>query len=143
MSGIEENKALVRQYFEEIDRRGEESVIDQFVSENFVDHSPSPGCTSNLEGLKAAFRMFLTGSPGTHRIEDMIAEGDKVVVRVTGEGVHSGNLFGIPPTQREFTATGITILRITDGKIVERWAEVDMLGTLQQLGVIPESQTAV
>lgn len=113
------------------------------MSEDFVDDGPAPGCAPNLEGLKAAFRMFLTGSPGTYRIDDMIAEDDKVVIRLTGQGVHSGDLFGIPPTHREFTATGITILRIADGKIVERWVEVDMLGTLQQLGAIPDSQTAV
>ena len=140
---VEENKALVREYFEEIDRTGDESVLERYVSADFVDHSPSPGCPPDLDGLKAAFRVFRSGSPGTHRIDDIIAEGDKVVVRVTGQGVHSGDLFGIPATQREFTATGITILRVADGKIVERWAEVDMLGTLQQLGVIPESQTRV
>ena len=140
---VEENKALVRRYFDEIDRTGNESVVDHYVSADFVDHSPSPGCTPDLEGLKAAFRMFRTGSPGTHRIEDIVAEGDKVVVRVTGQGVHSGELFGIPATQREFTATGITIFRVADGMIVERWVEIDMLGALQQLGVIPEDQTRV
>jgi predicted ester cyclase len=140
---VEENKALIRRYFEEIDRTGDESVLDRYVSADFVDHGPAPGCTPDFEGLKVAFRMFRSGSPGTHRIDDMIAEGDKVVVRVTGEGVHSGDLFGIPPTHREFTATGMAILRITDGKIAERWVEVDMLGVLQQLGVIPEGQTHV
>lgn len=140
---VEENKALVREYFEEIDRTGDESVLERYVSADFVDHNPSPGCTPDLDGLKAAFRMFRSGSPGTHRIDDIIAEGDKVVVRVTGQGVHSGDLFGIPATQREFTATGITIFRVADRRIVERWVEVDMLGTLQQLGVIPESQTRV
>jgi ketosteroid isomerase-like protein len=90
---VEENRALVRRYFEEIDRTGDESVLDQYVSADFVDHSPSPGCTPDLGGLKAAFRMFRSGSPGTHRIDDIIAEGDKVVVRVTGQGVHSGDLF--------------------------------------------------
>ncbi|MGH9204439.1 MAG: ester cyclase, partial [Vicinamibacterales bacterium] len=140
---VEENKALVRRYFDEIDRTGDESVVDQYVSADFVDHSPSPGCTPDLAGLKAAFRMFRTGSPGTHRIEDIVAEADKVVVRVTGQGVHSGELFGIPATHREFTATGITIFRVADGMIVERWVEIDMLGALQQLGVIPEDQTRV
>jgi|SRR5918992_1477872 predicted ester cyclase len=143
MSGTEENKALVRRYFDEIDRRGDESVLDDFVSAAFVDHNPSPGCTPDLDGLKASFRMFRSGSPGTHRIDDMVAEDDKVVVRVTGEGIHSGDLFGIAPTHRQFTVTGITVLRVAEGKIVERWAEVDMFGCLQQLGLIPEDQTAV
>ena len=141
--GVEDNKDLIRRYFGEIDRRGEVSVIDEFVSPDFVDHGPSPGCTPDRAGLKQAFEMFRTGSPGTHQIDDIIAEGDKVVVRVTGEGVHAGQLFGIPPTNRPMKVTGITILRVEDGKIVERWVEVDMLGALQQLGVIPESQSAV
>jgi hypothetical protein len=64
---VEENKAQVRRYFEEIDRIGDESVLDHFVSGNFVDHRPSPGCTPDLAGLKSAFRMFRSGSPGTHR----------------------------------------------------------------------------
>jgi ketosteroid isomerase-like protein len=140
---VEENKALVRRYFEEIDETGDVSVLDRYVSPGFVDHYPAPGCTPDLAGLRLAFEMFRTGSPGPHRLDDVIAEGDKVVVRVTGEGVHSGELFGIPPTNRHFTATGITILRIAGGKIVERWAEVDMLGCLQQLGVIPDDQSRV
>ena len=141
--GAEGNKDVVRRYFAEIDRRGDVSVIDEFVSPDFLDHGPSPGCTPNVAGLKQAFEMFRTGSPGTHRIDDIIAEGDKVVVRVTGEGVHEGELFGIPPTNRPMKVTGITILRLEGGKIVERWVEVDMLGDLQQLGVVPESQSAV
>jgi predicted ester cyclase len=140
---VEENKGLIRRYFEEIDELGDESVLDRYLAADFVDHSPSPGCTPDLEGMKAAFRMFASGSPGTHRIDDMVAEGDKVVVRVTGQGVHSGELFGIPATHREFTASGITIFRIAGGKIAERWVEIDMLGALQQLGVIPADQTAV
>jgi predicted ester cyclase len=140
---LEENKDVVRRYFDEIDRRGDVSVIDEFVSTDFVDHGPSPGCTPDLAGLKQAFEMFRTGSPGTHRIDDIIAEGDKVVVRVTGEGVHEGELFGIPPTNRPMKVTGITILRVAGGKIVERWVEVDMLGALQQLGVISDSQAAI
>jgi predicted ester cyclase len=140
---VEENKELVQRYFEEIDRRGEASVIDEFVSEDFVDHGPSPGCSPDRAGLKQAFEMFRTGSPGTHRIDDMIAEGDKVVVRVTGEGVHSGELFGIPPTYRPMQVTGITIFRVAGDRIVERWVEVDMLGALHQIGVIPRDQTAV
>jgi len=140
---VEENKALVRRYFEEIDEFGDESVLDRYLAADFVDHSPSPGCTPDLQGMKVAFRIFRIGSPGTHHIDDVIAEADKVVVRVTGHGVHSGDLFGIPPTHREFTSTGITIFRIAEGKIVERWVEIDMLGALQQLGVLPENQTRV
>jgi predicted ester cyclase len=132
-----ENKHLIERYFAAIDANPEDaSVLDEFVSPDFVDHSPSPGCTADLDGLRAAFRMFATGSPGTHQVEDIVAEGDRVAARVSGEGVHSGELFGIPPTGRTFRVTGMVIHRIADGKIVERWTEVDMLGAFVQLGVV-------
>lgn len=134
---VEENKALVRRYFEEIDRSTDADVLDEFVSAEFVDHSPLPGCAADLEGFKAAYRMFASGAPGTHRVDDVVAEGDKVVVRVFAEGVHSGELFGVPATNRKLTMSGIAILRIVDGRIVEHWMEADSLGVLQQLGVIP------
>jgi predicted ester cyclase len=80
--------------------------------------------------------MFALGSPGTHTIEDMIAEGDKVVVRVSARGTHSGELFGIPASGRELTTTGVAILRIENGKIVEHWSEVDMMRVLVQIGAV-------
>jgi predicted ester cyclase len=133
---VEENTALVRRYFEAIDGTSDENVLDEFLAPDFVDHSPSPGCTPDMEGMKAAYRMFVNGSPGTHRIEDMIAAGDRVVVRVSARGTHSGELFGMPATGREFTTTGIAILRLANGRIVERWGEVDLLGVLIQLGAV-------
>lgn len=82
--------------------------------------------------------MFLNGHPdGSHTIEDMIAEGDKVVVRVTGRGTHTGELMGIAPTGKQLMMTGIAIYRLEDEKIVERWAEHDLLSMMQQLGIIP------
>ncbi len=66
----------------------------------------------------------------------MVAEGDKVVVRVSARGTHSGDLFGIPASGREFTSTGIAILRIDNDKIVEHWSEVDMMGALVQIGAV-------
>ena len=132
----EHNKALVRRYFEAVDATSDENMLDEFLSADFVDHSPNPGCTPDLEGMKAAYRMFVGGSPGTHIVEDIVAEGDKVVVRVSARGTHSGELFGIPASGREFTVTGIAILRVENGRIVEHWSEVDMLGALVQIGAV-------
>jgi predicted ester cyclase len=132
----EDNKALVRRYFEAIDATSDENMLDEFLSADFVDHNPSPGCSADLDGMKAAYRMFVHGAPGTHSIEDMVAEGDKVVVRVSARGTHSGELFGIPASGREFTSTGIAILRIENGKIVEHWNEVDMMGAMVQIGAV-------
>jgi steroid delta-isomerase-like uncharacterized protein len=138
----EENKAVIRRYFAEIDARREAAVLDDFVSPDFVDHSPSPGFTPDLEGLRKSFDHFLAATPdGYHVVEDMFAEGDKVVTRVTATGTQTGELFGIPATGRSFTVTGITIHRLSDGRIVEHWNEVDNFGAMQQLGVIPTPPT--
>lgn len=82
--------------------------------------------------------MYLTAFPDLHfTFEDFIAEGDQVVVRWTPSGTQKGELMGIPPSGKSFSATGIEIYRFEGGKIVEHWLESDMLGLLQQLGVVP------
>ena len=134
----QKNKTLIRRYFEEIDATRDVSVLDEFLAPDVVDHSPSPGFTPDFEGMRQSFTHFLTATPdGYHDVEDMIAEGDKVVSRVYAYGTQTGELFGIPPTGKLMTSTGIAIHRIADGKIVEHWGEVDTLGVLRQLGVIP------
>ena len=138
----EENKALIYRYFEQIDAAAKDErgapVLDDFVAPNFVDHAPSPGFTPDLEGLKQAYDHFLAASPdGYHVVEDMIAEGDRVVTRISAYGTQTGELFGIPPTGKQFSMSGIAIRRIVNGKIVEHWSELDNLGMMQQLGVVP------
>jgi predicted ester cyclase len=82
--------------------------------------------------------MYLTAFPDLHlTIEDLIAEGDKVVDRQTARGTHQGTFMGIPPTGKQITVTAMNISRIVGGKIVEHWVELDTLGMLQQLGVVP------
>ena len=91
-----------------------------------------------MEGLKQAFNHFLAANPdGYHVVEDMIAEGDKVVTRLSAYGTQTGELFGIPPTGKQVSMTAIAIHRIVNGKIVEHWGEADNLGMMQQLGVVP------
>ncbi len=124
----EENKALILRYFQKIDE-GDLSVIDEFVSPAFVDHGSSPGFPSDRDGLKLAAGRFRTGVPdGYHRVEDLLAEGDKVVARVRGYGTHLGEFMGVPATGKMITAMGMAIWRIADGKIVERWNVVDLQG---------------
>jgi predicted ester cyclase len=81
--------------------------------------------------------MLVRGFAPRFTIEDVIAEGDKVVARWTSRGTQRGEFFGIPPTNKQGTATGIDMLRIADGKFVEHWLVFDQFGLLQQLGVIP------
>jgi predicted ester cyclase len=131
----DENKALVRRFYKEIGK-GNLDAMDSLVDHNYLDHNPPPfpGLPQGREGLKEVFRIFRTATPGIHRIEDQIAEGDKVVTRLTCIGKHTGDLPGAPATGNELKMTSITIHRIANGRLVEKWAEKDMLGFLQQIG---------
>jgi predicted ester cyclase len=85
-----------------------------------------------LEGVKQAFRLFATATPdGRHVIHDLIAEGDRLVARVTGTGTHTREVMGIPPTGKRLEMTGIVIYLIHAGEIVERWAQHNVFGLLQ------------
>jgi predicted ester cyclase len=134
----EANKSLVRRFYEEIDK-GNLDAMDELVAEDYLDHNPAPfpGLLPGREGLKQAFKLFWEATPGYHHIEDQIAEGDKVVTRLTSFGKHEGDLPGAPRTGNDLKMTFITIHRVANGKLVEKWAEKDVLGLLQQIGVMP------
>jgi predicted ester cyclase len=134
----EENKALVRRFYAEIDR-GNLAAMDELVAEEYLDHNPAPfpGLRPGRDGLKQAFQIFWEATPGYHRIDDQLAEGDKVVTRLTAIGKHEGDLPGAPRTGNALQMTAITIHRIADGKLVEKWSEKDVLGFLSQIGVMP------
>jgi steroid delta-isomerase-like uncharacterized protein len=132
----EENKANVRRGFEAINQKNL-AVFDELLTPDVVVHSAST-TTQGLEAYKQSLSMYLTAFPDLQfTIEDMIAEGDTVVVRYTTRGTHQGNLWGIPPTGKQVSATGIFIDRLVNGKAVEQWTNFDDLGLLHQLGVIP------
>lgn len=139
----ESNKALVRRFYEEIDK-GNLDAMDDLVSTDYLDHNPPPVpvLPPGREGLKQAFKLFWKATPGYHRIEDQIAEGDKVVTRLTSFGKHEGDLPGAPRTGNDMKVTSITIHRIEDGKLVEKWSEKDLFGLLQQIGVMPAPKHA-
>ena len=142
----EENKRLVRRFYEEIDK-GNLDAMDELVAEDYVDHNPPPfpGLGKGREGLKQAFKIFWEATPGYHQIEDQIAEGDKVVTRLTAYGKHEGDLPGAPRTGHDLKMTSITIHRIANGKLAEKWAEKDLIGFLKQIGVMsaPAASDAV
>lgn len=133
----EENKALVRRFYAEIDK-GNIDALDELVAEDYLDHSPPPfpGLAKGREGLKQAFKIFWEATPGHHEIEDQIAEGDKVVTRMTSYGKHEKDLPGAPATGNDLKMTSITIHRIANGKLAEKWAEKDVMGFLIQIGVM-------
>jgi predicted ester cyclase len=137
VSSLDENKALIRRFFAELDE-GNLDVVDELVAANFIDHDPPPfpGLASGRAGLKQAAEMFWNATPGHHVIEDQIAEGDKVVTRLRGVGKHEGELAGIPASGNDLDVKAAAIYRIQNGKIVEHWSVVDTAANLQQLGVI-------
>ncbi len=135
---IEENKPISRRYIEEIINTKNPTAIDEICSPDYIDHAPFPGMPPNRDGLKQYSEMRAASLPDYHStIEDIVAEGDKVVLRFTGRGTHRGAMMGIPPTGKQVTIKGIAIHRIANGKVVENWVTMDMLSVMQQLGVVP------
>ena len=132
----ENNKTIVRRLFEEV-MKGNLAIADELIAADYAQHSVF-GIPDGREGFKQFFMAFAAAVPDAHFvIEDVIAEGDKVVTRFTVTGTQTGALQGIPPTGKKFAMKGIDIFRVVDGKIVEHWDAVDQLGMLQQLGAIP------
>ena len=134
----EENKALYRRVVDEVFTNGNVDLIDDLIDPNWVDHSPVPGQEPGLDGLKKMVIIFRTTFPDLRStVEDLIAEGDKVVGRRTTTGTHQGEFMGIAPTNKRVTISEIHIVRIANSKAVEHWGLSDDLGMMQQLGVIP------
>jgi steroid delta-isomerase-like uncharacterized protein len=135
------NKAIVRQYVQQMLNGGRYDHVEDFMSENVVLHGT--GIPAGLEPLKQWFIMFHTAFPDQHTtIDEVVAEEDKVVIHTTVSGTHLGELEGIPATGKSITQTAITIFRLANGKIVEGWFASDNLKLMQQLGVIPAPETA-
>ena len=135
----EQNKALVRQMVEEIFNRGNMSRADEFLAPDFVEHEElPPGIPQGREGVKQLTTMMRNAFPDfTATIEDMVAEGDKVVIRMTWRGTQKGEFMGVPPTGKTVSFGVLDIIRIAGGKFVEHWGQMDNMGMMQQLGAIP------
>jgi predicted ester cyclase len=118
--------------------KGNVAAIDASVSPDFIDHSLRMGLSSDRNRFKRTWATFRAAFPNFHvTVDDAIADGDKIVVRITNRGTHQGEFFGISPTGREVTFTSIVVFRIADRTIAERWGVLDMFGLLQQLGATP------
>ncbi|HEV2129855.1 MAG TPA: ester cyclase [Longimicrobiaceae bacterium] len=137
----QESKEIVRRSYQVISegvRSGDFSGLDEVVARDVRDHNPDPGQEQGLEGVRGLFMGLRDAFPDLQiHVEDLIAEGDKVVGRATFRGTHSGDFQGIPATGKQIEVQVIDILRIQDGKIVERWGLSDQLGLMQQLGAMP------
>ena len=136
MSG--DNKALVRRFIEEVYNRGNLDVVDEVVGGDFVRHGIG-GTVRGGQFIKDRAAAARAGFPDFHiTIEDMLTDGDKVIVRQTHTGTHQGEFAGIAPTGKLIETTEISILRIADGKIREVWVNVDQLTMLRQIGALPD-----
>lgn len=136
MSSPEENKAIIRRWLEEGWTRGNLAVADELIDPGFVVHGAGgqavPIGPHGVKELISAWRMGF--ADGRMIIDDLIAEGDKVAVRTTWVGTHTGDFYGHAATGRQVSVTSIGINRLVNGKIVEGWGEVDMLGLYKQIG---------
>jgi steroid delta-isomerase-like uncharacterized protein len=135
----EMNKAIARRWSEELWGKGDLAVADEIVAPDYVRHDAGdPFPAHGPEDVKRIVRMLRGMLPDLRiEIEDMIAEGDRVVTRYNGLATDTRGYMGHPPTGRTIRAPAIQIFRFSDGKIVESWAVRDDLGTLRQLGHMP------
>lgn len=134
----EENKAIVRRWFAETDN-GNLAIVEELCAPDYVDHNPPlPGMPAGNQGVRQANVALREAFPDTvHVIQDQIAEGDTVVTRLLGRGTFRGAILGLPPNGKVIEIAGISVHRLAGGKLVEHWAQADLLGFLQQLGAIP------
>lgn len=137
----EQNNRIAVHFFETAWNKGDFSVIDEYVAPDAIDHSTVGGkdkAERGSDSFQQIVGMFRHAMPDIKlTIDDEIYAGDKVVHRWHLSGTDTGGVMGMPPSNKPLTFSGTTIVRMAEGKIVERWANVDELGLLQQLGVVP------
>jgi len=139
--GTQENKVLVRRFIDEVFVKGNPDAVDKLVTTDFTPHSWGK-MPSGIEPLKQAIRRVHAGLTDVNfKIEDMIAEEDRIAVRVTAHGTHTGEFMGMPATGKAYTISETHIFHVRDGKIAEHWRDADMLGMMQQLGASSPSKT--
>jgi predicted ester cyclase len=134
-----DNKAIAREYIEEVWIKGNLNLVDKYIAPTFVGRTFGMPVAEGREG----FKQMLTGVSNAfanpqYTIEDLIAEGNKVVVRWTFRGTHQQEIMGIAPTGKRVEMTGTTTYRMAHGQVQEWWEHIDFLGMLQQLGAIPK-----
>ena len=135
----DQNKALVRQMVEETFNRGNMSWVDEFMAPDFVEREElPPGIQRDRDGVKQLTIALRSAFPDFKAtIDDIVAEGDKVVIRMTWRGTHKGEFMGVPPTGKSISIGVIDIIRLAEGKFVEHWGIMDSMALMQQLGAMP------
>ena len=135
----EQNKALVRRFFDQVYNNARPEVIDELLAADYVDHSAPPGQAAGAAGTRQVYDMYRTAFPDLRvKLHDLVAENDLVVVRTTFAGTSRGPLMGAPPTGKPVQIASMVIVRLRDGRFVERWEQMDLLGLMLQLGVVSQ-----
>jgi len=140
----EHNKAIVRRLFTELWNHGNLSVAGEIFAPNYSHHdSSTPDFGLGPDSEKRRLALYRGAFPDLHlTIEDVIAEGETVMTRWSCRGTHKGDFNGIAPTGKQFTISGVTVARVSNGKIAEGYVNWDALGLMQQLGVVPQLANA-
>jgi steroid delta-isomerase-like uncharacterized protein len=140
MDTMQRNKDTVTAFITALFTKGDLGAVDDYLSEDFVNHDPPLGVPDGREGMRAAAAMFRAACPDWHSdLSFLVAEADLVAEVFTAGGTQQGELFGVPASGREVSLGGINIWRLRDGQITERWGRLDEVALLRQLGLIPAS----
>jgi steroid delta-isomerase-like uncharacterized protein len=138
VGGEEANKKIIRRLYDELFSKWNFAVVDEVFAAEFVSHDMPPGLPRGPEGVRQFYAGIRAGLPDVKlTVEDMVAEGDKVVVRWRAAATHQGTFLGVPPTGKPVSFSGMATYRLADGKVVERWVEVGLLGVAEQLRASP------
>ena len=143
---MHQNAAVMHRWFEELWNQKREETIDALLSDDVVAHGLADGGTPlhGREGFRQVYRFYVGAFPDIKfHVDDVVAEGDLVATRFTITATHAGPNLGFAATNRPVTFGGMTLARVKDGKIVEGWNTVDLLGMLQQLGVAPKVSATI
>jgi steroid delta-isomerase-like uncharacterized protein len=136
----DQNKKVVRRLIDELWNKGNLQVADEIIAPMYQHHdAATPDLGKGPDSEKKRVNLYRTAFHDFRlNIEELLAQGETVVARWSCRGVHKGELNGIAPTGKQFAITGVTIVRFSNGKIVEGFVNWDALGLLRQLGVVPE-----
>jgi steroid delta-isomerase-like uncharacterized protein len=133
-----DHKALAQRWFTEVMNQGNEEVIDEITSPDFVDHDSLPGTSADRDGLHDFVKQIRSAFPDLEvQIDDILAEGDQIAVRSTFRGTHEGDFMGIAATGKKVEVANYDFVRLENDQAVEHWGTIDSAALMEQLGAVP------